>query len=369
MVRKRSRVRFSQEALFSLVRASQGCTGGAVESSWGPLSLSDVPITRGRDRSTCSAVPGRARHVQWCRPPGPCRCRAVDMCRSSSADGPPAVERYRSMQRWQTVAVDEELLDGGVANMGGVVRSGAHVLRPANPYSRSIHHFLFALERVGFDGAPVPAGFDPEGRERVTFIDGSVPVPPYPDWAQVDSALTSIADLMRRFHQASEGFDPSGLEWSTELADPKGGAIVCHNDVCLENVVFRDGKAVALIDFDFAAPGRPLFDLAGFARMCVPIDDDINASRLGWHDVDRGARLRLVADSYGLGAAGRAELLRLLDRSIQVGGEFVRRRAEAGDLGFVKMWADMGGQERFDRRRDWWADHRQHIESTVLSTR
>ena len=30
--------------------------------------------------------------------------------------------------------------------------------------------------------------------------------------------------------------------------------MVCHNDVCLENVVFRGGAAVALLDFEFAAP-------------------------------------------------------------------------------------------------------------------
>jgi aminoglycoside phosphotransferase (APT) family kinase protein len=50
---------------------------------------------------------------------------------------------------------------------------------------------------------------------------------------------------------------------------------------CLENVVFRDGVAVALIDFDYAAPGRPVHDLAQFAKMCVPLEDDVNAARLG----------------------------------------------------------------------------------------
>ena len=49
------------------------------------------------------------------------------------------------------------------------------------------------------------------------------------------------------------------------MADPEGGPVVCHNDVCLENVVFRNGEAVALLDFDFAAPGRPVYDLACFA--------------------------------------------------------------------------------------------------------
>jgi thiamine kinase-like enzyme len=54
--------------------------------------------------------------------------------------------------------------------------------------------------------------------------------------------------------------------------------VICHNDVCLENVVFRGGLAVALLDFDFAAPGRPTFDSAAFARMCVPVDDDISST-------------------------------------------------------------------------------------------
>ena len=129
---------------------------------------------------------------------------------------------------------------------------------------------------------------------------------------------------------------------------------MCHNDVCLENVVFRDGRAVALLDFDFCAPGRPMYDLAQFARMCVPIDDDVNVGRLGWERPDRPARLRLVADVYGLDRDGRAELLAAVDDSIVRGGDFVRRRVAAGDPNFIAMWNDMGGEERFERRRRWW---------------
>ena len=84
-----------------------------------------------------------------------------------------------------------------------------------------------------------------------------MPVPPYPAWAQADAALASVATLLRRLHDAARSFDPAGSTWSTEMADPAGGPIVCHNDVCLENVVFRDGVAVGLLDFDFAAPGPP----------------------------------------------------------------------------------------------------------------
>lgn len=254
--------------------------------------------------------------------------------------------------------VEEEVLAGGVANAGRVVRVGGHVLRPSNERSETIHSFLSSLRAAGFAGVPMPVGIDADGRERLEFVEGDVPVPPFPEWAQSDMALASTAALLARFHDASRSFDPQGLSWSTEMADPVGGSIVCHNDVCLENVVFRNGEAIALLDFDFAAPGRPVYDVAQFARMCVPIDDDVNAGRQGWSDVDRPRRLRLVADTYGLDASARGELLEVLDGSIARGGEFVRRRVEQGDPGFVAMWAEMGGMERFDRRRRWWSENR-----------
>jgi len=204
-----------------------------------------------------------------------------------------------------------------------------------------------------------------DGRERYVFIDGDVPLPPYPQWARSDEALVSVAVLMRRFHRASAQVGPFGGRWSSELSDPAGGSVICHNDVCLENVVFRDGAAVALLDFDFAAPGRPVYDLAQFARMCVPVDDEISAARLGWCPADKPGRLRLVADAYGLDAAARRLLLEAMADSIARGGEFVRRRVEAGDPNFIRMWEAMGGIERFDRRRRWWTARRQDFDAAL----
>jgi hypothetical protein len=261
--------------------------------------------------------------------------------------------------------VDEEPLAGGVANAGSVTRDGHDVLRPSNLHTPSIHRFLSALRDAGFDGASMPVGIDDDGRERLGFIEGDVPLPPYPEWAQLDSVLVSIAVLMRRFHDASRTFDATGSTWSREMADPEGGPTICHNDVCLENVVFRHGVAVGLVDFDFAAPGRPVYDLAQMARMCVPIDDDVNAARLGWQPADRPARLRLVADAAGLDRVSRHELFTTLSDSIAGGGEFVRRRVAAGDPNFIEMWNEMGGAERFDRRRRWWVEHNEKFRNAL----
>ena len=256
--------------------------------------------------------------------------------------------------------VDEvEVLQGGVANAGAVVRVGDEVLRPAPSNSTTIHRFLRHVGRSGVAIAPEPTSVD-GGRERLRFIPGDVPIPPFPAWAQSDDALASIAELIHALHDASRGFTHDrGDVWSPEMADPQpGGLVICHNDVCLENVVFRAGVAVALLDFDFAAPGRPSHDVACFARMCVPVDDEVSRANVGWNVTRLPHRLRLIADVYGCAASDRGEFMASLDHAIAHGGEFARRHAEAGEPGFVEMWASIGGMARFDRRREWWGRSR-----------
>jgi hypothetical protein len=138
--------------------------------------------------------------------------------------------------------------------------------------------------------------------------------------------------------------------------------VICHNDVCPENVVFRDGMAVALLDFDFAAPGRRVHDLAQLARMCVPLDTDEDAARFGRGGLDPFHRLRLVADRYGL-PPDRTELLDVLSDSIEAArsGGFVRRKVEEGHPAFAEMVETMGGLERYERRHVWFERNRQRF--------
>ena len=72
----------------------------------------------------------------------------------------------------------------------------------------------------GFHGACEPVSIDPDGRERLRFVPGDVPLPPYPSWAQTDEALASIAALMRGLHDASIGLSDRRRTWSSEIADP-----------------------------------------------------------------------------------------------------------------------------------------------------
>jgi hypothetical protein len=257
--------------------------------------------------------------------------------------------------------VDEEPLEGGTANAGAVVRAGGHVLRPSSPYWASIHAWLRAVRAEGFDGVPMPVGVDDDGRERLEFMEGDVPISPYPEWSQSDAALASIAELLRGLHEASRVFDPRGLAWNDLLADPAGGAIVGHNDVEPSNVVFRDGRAVAFIDFEFAAPGRPIYDLAQLCRLCVPIESDFDQARIGWHPADRPKRLRLVADAYGLDREGRMELLCAMDDAI----DRIETLARRGEGGADPSRLQTGGIEKYERRRIWWMRHQREVAAAL----
>jgi Phosphotransferase enzyme family len=258
-------------------------------------------------------------------------------------------------------------LPGGVANAGRVTRVGNLVRRPAPHNASTIHALLVHLADVGF-AAPGPRALNPDGYELVDFLPGDVAVSPFPAWSNADSTLVAVGRLLRRYHDAVAGFDmPSDATWSRELSDPAGGPIVCHNDVCIENVVFENvdfderRAAVGLLDFDFAAPGRPLWDLVHTARYWVPLTDPGLAAPTRGR-LDPFARLRLIVDAYGLTAHDRQALPDVIFEAEAVALQFVLARVEEGHPAF--SW-DAPAQDRYDRKLSWLRANRNELRRTV----
>jgi Phosphotransferase enzyme family len=266
------------------------------------------------------------------------------------------------------MTAEGEALVGGMMNAGAVFRRGALVERPAPRNARALHAYLLALKEHGFDAAPTPVGLTADGREQLTFIPGDVALPPFPNWAMTKAALESVGSLLRRLHETSAAVAvDTHAEWPWDLADPEGGTMLCHNDVCPDNVVFRDGRATALIDFDLAAPGRPLWDVAMTARYWVPMLDPGSAAPFYPSGLDAPARLRILADSYGLSAGDRAELPGVIYHATEVCRAFVAGRVADGDPVYLQALAERGGWERWDRMQTWLVDHRRTFTAALLN--
>jgi hypothetical protein len=256
----------------------------------------------------------------------------------------------------------EVLLRGGLTNEGQVSRIGATVRRPWRETSPSTHALFAHLERMGFEGAPRFLGMDEHGREVLTYIEGEVPIAPCPEWALTDDALVSVAELLRRYHDAVASFDHGVLAWPRPAPDAFRGAIVSHNDPNLDNVVFADGRAVALIDFDLASPGSAVWDVACAARLWAPLRDE--------RDIPEpvrtrsAQRLRTFVDAYGLPARNRAQVVDALLPAHDQAYDVVREAVAGGHRAFGDLWTD-GGRERAERTRRWIAAHDREMRAAL----
>lgn len=283
----------------------------------------------------------------------------------------PAARRYAD-----TGEPEVELPRGDVTE--GVVRVGGTVRRPAQPQSLAVAGYLDHLERAGFDGAPRFLGRDGAGRDVLTFLQGDVAGDPPERWATTDELLVSVAELLRRLHDASAGHlagtgfaAPAGATWNRDLIrlphpppqpEPE---LVGHNDVTPQNVVVRAGRAAGLVDFDLAGPTTRLRDAFNTAMWWVPLipPQDVWPD---WRDLDPRRRVRLFADAYGLDDADRRAFV--TDGVARSELALLRMRAAAEQLGggWARMWrAGVGDQIR--RRIDWTRAYEPDLTAALLA--
>ncbi|MEU3467637.1 phosphotransferase [Streptomyces sp. NPDC006687] len=251
------------------------------------------------------------------------------------------------------------------AGMSRVVRIGDTVRRPAGPWTPAVQGLLGHFERVGFGGAPRALGLDEQGREVLEYVEGHVPE--NPRVAEVsDSAVFLVGRLMRRMHRAAEGFSPEPARWAFEPATSGPETVVCHNDIAPRNTVFVDGRPVAFIDWEAAGREVPEWDLAQAAWQFAPLTDDEGCAGFGWRTPpDRGRRLRLLADGYGLPPQRRTGLAALAAARIRFTLDLVRRRASEGEAAFVGL-VESGVADWIERDALWAEAHHDGLTAALL---
>ncbi|WP_439383464.1 phosphotransferase [Amycolatopsis lexingtonensis] len=247
--------------------------------------------------------------------------------------------------------MEEIPLTGGNVS-AGVVRVGDTVRRPAGPWTPSVHALLGHLCSVGFPGAPRPLGLDERGREVLEFVPGDVPWPGRVGLLLPDAAVVAVGRLVRDFHDAVAGFVPPGDATWQVLIPADGAELIAHHDLAPWNLVV-DRRRWAFIDWDTAAPGTRLWDLAYAANGFALLPEGVRTA-------EAARRMRLPADAYDLAEGPRRELARLLGPRTRAMRDFLAAQAAAGTEPWRRLWAEGHGRhwgnraDHLDRHHDVW---------------
>jgi aminoglycoside phosphotransferase (APT) family kinase protein len=164
--------------------------------------------------------------------------------------------------------VSEFSMPGG--SRSGVVRVGGSVRRPRTPRSGFVRALLTFFEDAGWEAAPRHLGTDDRGRDVLEFVPG---------------------------HVAWDPVQPTGVA-SAGSALAARAEVVCHNDLAPRNTVYRDTggglRPVAFIDWDSAAPGRRIEDVAHMCWQYLRLGPEISDAG------DAARRIGVICDAYGL---------------------------------------------------------------------
>jgi len=170
----------------------------------------------------------------------------------------------------------ERELTGG--NISSVSTNGRIVYKDRKPQSATIQRLLQHLQNKGITFCPKPLGFDNNGREMLSFMNGNT-IENYPDVSSITHKIETVkqaASMLRKLHDATADFpkhpdDVWFLRYDGDL--PK--EVICHNDFAPYNITFENNLPIGLIDFDTACPAPGVWDIAYAVYRLVPLSESV----------------------------------------------------------------------------------------------
>ena len=224
---------------------------------------------------------------------------------------------------------DGEVLAGG--NVAAeVVRIGDTVRKPWTRATPFVHAFLEHLD--GVEAVPRALGRDGQGRQVLEYAPGR---PALGEPPMTEAELWRLGGIVRGIHDASENFvPPPGAVWDVAIP-PDGADLVCHQDLAPWNLV-RDGDTWTFVDWDAAAPGTRMWDLAYVVQAFVPLV-------AGGDPVADSARVRALADGYGLDAASRKVLPEKMLHRTRAMVHLLEGGSRTGAMPWSRLWDEGHG--------------------------
>lgn len=207
------------------------------------------------------------------------------------------------------------------------------IYKPAQACSRQVGRYLAFLRSKGLDNVPELLEFDRFGNEVLSYVDGETCDYPLSEAVKSEHTLISVAKLLRRYHDISEqyvkaeAFPLNG--WMFPARHPI--QVICHNDFAPYNICFNEIEAIGLIDFETAAPGPRVWDLAYALYRFAPFTHPCNKDGFGTL-ADQARRAKIFCDIYGLNDSDRDHITNVMIERLEALNEFLLYAANKGDL-------------------------------------
>ncbi|MFK0290452.1 phosphotransferase [Streptomyces sp. NPDC090442] len=211
------------------------------------------------------------------------------------------------------------MIEDGATDRGSVTtvrRVGETIRRPVGAWTPAVHALLTHLESVGFTRAPRVLGIDGvEGTDEVlSLLHGEPAFTPWPAALRSTAGVGELGSWLRDYHDAVRGFwPPAGARWRGQECEWRPGMVIRHGDLGPWNSIWHGDRLTGFIDWDFAAPGRALDNLAQLAWYAVPlrpVEQQRRASIGGEHTLR--SRLNALCAAYGARPAAVLDALEVV---------------------------------------------------------
>lgn len=198
----------------------------------------------------------------------------------------------------------------------GIVRVGNTVRRPPKGNAAFVHELLLFLEQQDFPFAPRFLGMDEQGRDILSYLEGQT-------WSDSgaelsDDLLVQATQAIRQYHDLTAG---------SPLA--QGYEIVAHHELGPHNTIFQEGHLIGFIDWDDAAPGTRLRDLAN------AVYNYVDVSHWSTQEASEQAR-RILLMCLAYGWNDPVALVDDFEADLQ---QALRNHTRAGRAGAIKVFA------------------------------